>query len=78
MPLVLQIFGHKVLNNFYLMKSQRIIKVITILPEWDINACAKCRDNPSNSREISLKAKNVNLMVTQAEKSVDHQSRWDS
>ncbi len=44
-----------------------------------MNACAKFHGNPANSsRDISLKAANVNLLVALEEKSCDRQSGQDS
>lgn len=44
--------------------SSKITKVITIHPEVTMNVWPKCHDDPFNSGwYVSLKAKNVNLMV---------------
>ncbi len=50
-----------------------ITRVITIHPEEDMNECTKFYSNPSYRRDISLKIKNVDLLVALQEKSGDHQ-----
>ena len=70
LSLVLQVFGHKLVDNFILtfvqksVKSERINKVITIDPEGIMNVCITLHGNLSSSCQgISIKTANVNLMV---------------
>lgn len=68
--LLLQVFGHKIMDNFILMlvhksvRSERINKVITFHPEGNMNVCITFLGNLSSSCQgISNKTTNVDLMA---------------